>query len=77
MLWNVFINHALSGRFGFNFEGDKTELMTFIGCYVSTSIEKCDIRYCEVTEPNEKFEFICYQITKKGKIYIYTYKGRS
>lgn len=67
MLWHIFINHALSGRFGFNFVGDKKDLMTFIGCYVSTCTEKCDIRYCEATKPNEKYEFIHYYITKKER----------
>ena len=69
--WLVYIRRSLSGIRRYNFKGDKTRLMTFIGCYVSTEIEQTYIRYESVLEPSSHLEFIEYTITREGEIRIW------
>ena len=49
--------------------GNKEELMTLVGCLVSTSLEQIDVRYCKAKDPG-RHEFIGYHITEKEEILI-------
>lgn len=59
--WFVRVNYALSESKSYLFKGTKTELMTLVGCIVSTSIEQCHVWYGE-HKSDSKYPYIKYCI---------------
>lgn len=68
MRWRIYINYSLSGKYKYNFEGDKKDLMTLIGVIHSTELEQCRVDYMEVEDFDISLPMISYVITPK-KIY--------
>lgn len=71
IIWWVYVSYALSKSEAYNFKGNKEELMTLVGCIVSTSLEACRVTYFKASQVNSDYGFISYKIVNDHIHIIY------